>query len=381
MGSVATSWETKTSSPERVASAFAQALGQVRNPAGALVFASGALAGDLESVARAIAGHGTQVPLTVVAAGGVLTERGEIEDQSAAAGVVWAGGRSEIVEIVPGDDDDVSESLARVLGDRTGKTSPTVLLFLQPDGFGPSTLEPLRDLRGTPHVFGAGTVGEPGAVGLDATGRVVSGSVAMILRGVSAPVVRTAHSCRLLGPLRPVTECRGALLVAIDGEPALDVLAAHGESLADRPLLLLVLADEPDLRSGETGRPALVVRGIQGVDPDRRAIVVSDELREGMRVAFAVRDGRAAREDFEAMTRELEREIAGAAPRFGVYLNCAGRGSGLYGAHDIDAKILRARFPGLPFAGMASSFEIAPHFGRPTMQLYTGVFALFTSPS
>jgi small ligand-binding sensory domain FIST len=145
--------------------------------------------------------------------------------------------------------------------------------------------------------------------------------------------------------------------------------------------LLLVLADEPDLRSGETGRPALVVRGIQGVDPDRRAIVVSDELREGMRVAFAVRDGRAAREDFEAMTRELEREIAGAAPRFGVYLNCAGRGSGLYGAHDIDAKILRARFPGLPFAGMASSFEIAPHFGRPTMQLYTGVFALFTSPS
>jgi hypothetical protein len=35
----------------------------------------------------------------------------------------------------------------------------------------------------------------------------------------------------------------------------------------------------------------------------------------------------------------------------------------------------------LPFAGMASSFEIAPHFGRPTMQLYTGVFALFTSPS
>ncbi|HEX4336218.1 MAG TPA: FIST C-terminal domain-containing protein [Polyangiaceae bacterium] len=381
MGTVAVSWEVKTTSPERVAASFAQAVAQVKKPAGGLVFASGALAEDPEAIVRAIAILGLNVPVTAVAAAGVLTERGELEDQSAASGVVWAGGRTEIVEIVSADGADVGESLARVLADRTSKTAPTVLLFLQPNGFGPSTLEPLRDLRSTPHVFGAGTVGDPGASGLDASGNIVSGSVAMILRGVPPPVVRTAHSCRLLGPLRPITAVRGALLVEIDGEPALDVLAAHGESLADRPLLLMVLADEVDSRSSESGRPALVVRGIQGVDPDRRAIVVSDEVREGMRVAFAVRDGRAAREDFEAMSRELEREIAGAAPRFGVYLNCAGRGSGLYGAHDVDAKILRARFPGVPFAGMASSFEIAPHFGRPTMQLYTGVFALFTSPS
>jgi small ligand-binding sensory domain FIST len=381
MGTVAASWETKTTSPERVAAAFVQCLAQLKKPGGALVFTSGTLASDPEAIAGAIAATGSTVPVAVVSAGGVLTERGEIEDQSAAAGVVWSGGRMEIVEILPGDDDDVGESLARVLGDRTGKTAPTVLLFLQPDGFGPATLEPLRNLRSTPHVFGAGTVGEAGAAAIDASGRIVSGSVAVILRGISAPVVRTAHSCRLLGPLRPITACRGALLVEIDGLPALDVLAAHGESLADRPLLLLVLADEPESRSGEGGRPALVVRGIQGVDPDRRAILVSDEMREGMRVAFAVRDARAAREDFESMTRDLEREIAGAAPRFGVYLNCAGRGSGLYGAHDIDTKILRARFPGLPFAGMASSFEIVPHSGRPTMQLYTGVFALFTSPS
>jgi hypothetical protein len=30
---------------------------------------------------------------------------------------------------------------------------------------------------------------------------------------------------------------------------------------------------------------------------------------------------------------------------------------------------------------MASSFEIAPHLGKPALQLYTGVVALFTSPS
>jgi small ligand-binding sensory domain FIST len=146
-------------------------------------------------------------------------------------------------------------------------------------------------------------------------------------------------------------------------------------------LLFAVLADEPASGPTEGGRAALVVRGIQGVDPDRRALVISEEIREGMRVTFGVRDARAARDDMEAITRELERDIAGAAPRFGLYVNCAGRGSSLYGSHDVDSKILKTRFPGLPFAGMASSFEIAPRLGRPTLQLYSGVFALFTSPS
>jgi small ligand-binding sensory domain FIST len=75
------------------------------------------------------------------------------------------------------------------------------------------------------------------------------------------------------------------------------------------------------------------------------------------------------------------RETAGSAPRFGVYVNCAGRGASLYGSADVDARIIRGRFPELPFAGISSSFEIAPHAGAPVMQLYTGVLSLFTSPS
>lgn len=380
-GALASSWEAKTTSPERAASAFEQALGQVRKPSAALVFVSGSLADGVETVARAIAARGTPVPVVIAGGGGVLTERGEIEDQAAATGIVWSGGRAEIVPLLKGEDDDVGESLLRVLGDRTGKTAPAVLLFLRPQGFSPSTLAPLADLPGTRHVFGAGTVGDPGVASVDPTGQITTGSLAMILRGITAPVIRTAHSSRLLGPLRPITQCRGALLLEIDGEPALDVLAAHGERVANRQLLFLVLAGEPDPNTPETGRPPLLIRGIQGIDPDRRALVVSEEIREGMRIAFAVRDPRAAREDFEAMTRELERDIAGALPRFGLLIDCAGRGSGLYGAHDVDTKILKARFPGMPFAGMASSFEIAPHFGRPAMQLYNGVVALFTSPS
>jgi small ligand-binding sensory domain FIST len=381
MGALAASWDIKATNPERVASAHAHACSQIRNPSGALICVSGPLTAAVENLARAVAAERYPFPVVIASGNGVLTERGEIEEQGAAAGLVWSGGRMELAALVPGDGGDLSDSLARVLGDRTGKTTPTVLLFLESTGFAPSTLAPTQDLRGTRHVFGAGTVGTPGAAGIEAGGRILTGSIAMVLRGLSAPAIRTAHSCRLLSQLRPITECRGSLLTEIDGEPALDVLAGFGERLADRPLLLIALADEVRPDAPESGRPPLVIRGIQGIDPDRRALVLSEELRRGMRIAFAVRDPRAARDDLEAMTRELDRDIAGAAPRFGIYVNCAGRGTSLYGAPDVDSKILRTRFPGVPFVGLASSFEIAPHFGRPTMQLYSGVFALFTSPS
>jgi small ligand-binding sensory domain FIST len=181
-------------------------------------------------------------------------------------------------------------------------------------------------------------------------------------------------------PLRSISEIRGSMVVRIEGEDALDVLNSVGADLADQPLVFAVLAEQA--RAGEeSARPELVLRAVQGVDPVRRGLVVSDEVRVGMRMAFAVRDGSAARADLEAATRDLQRELMGAAPRFGVYVNCAGRGSALYGAHDVDTRILKSRFGNVPLAGMQSAFEIAPHAGRPTLQLYTGVVALFTAPS
>ena len=42
---------------------------------------------------------------------------------------------------------------------------------------------------------------------------------------------------------------------------------------------------------------------------------------------------------------------------------------------------VEARFGEIPWIGLFSSFEIAPHGGEPALQLYTGVVGLFTSPS
>jgi small ligand-binding sensory domain FIST len=109
--------------------------------------------------------------------------------------------------------------------------------------------------------------------------------------------------------------------------------------------------------------------------------VVSDEVEEGMLMTFGVRDRRAARGDLERLSRQINRDMAGAAPLCALYVNCGGRGRALYGRGNVDTKILTERFGDIPIAGMQSSFEIAPYGGSASFQLYTGVLSLFSALS
>src|SRR5690606_8127299 len=174
----------------------------------------------------------------------------------------------------------------------------------------------------------------------------------------------------------------GSMLLEIDGEQALDVLSAAGNELEGQPLIFAALAKEPDSTGSALGRtPELLLRPIQGVDPTRRGIVLGDEVQDADLAAFAIRDAAAARSDLEQMVREVALGSAGAAPSFALYVNCAGRGSGLYSTANVDIRLLRSRFGDVPIAGLQSSFELAPYHDQLALHLYTGVLALFTSPS
>jgi small ligand-binding sensory domain FIST len=246
-------------------------------------------------------------------------------------------------------------------------------VFARPRGFGPPALEPLAGLR-FGAIAGGGTTGDDRVLSL-APGRApkLADAGALVLRGLTPPVVRVSPACRLLTPLAPITATRGPQVLEIAGQRALEVLSASAQNLSGQPLVLAALA------AGEP--PALLVRAIQGVDPTRQGVHISEEVRPGMRIAFAVRDAAAARADLEATTLRLLRDTAGAAPRFLLYMSCAGRGSSLYGTPDVDVRILKSRFPDVPIAGMHSSFELASHEGAPALELYCGVLALSTLPS
>jgi small ligand-binding sensory domain FIST len=377
----AQSFEVRSSNPERVVAGFLAAVEEVPRASSAILFIAGALLERHAALARLLASRNLGFPLLLVGGSGVLSERGEIEGASAATGLVWSGGTAGIGIIDSNHGDEgLREGLEGFLADAGSRA--TCMLFVPPGGFTPKAIQRLGRCSLGTHVFGGGAVGEPGVIAVGADGEVVTGrAVAMSFRGFGQTRVRTTHSCRLLGPLRPITEARGSLVLKLGGEPALDVLTQFGHNLKGQPLVFTVLAQSATQRDAADGRPEILVRGVQGIDPHARGLVVSDEVREGMFMTFGIRDGQAARDDLERLTRELRRDIAGAAPLSAVYVNCGGRGRSLYGRSNVDTRILRERFGEIPVAGMQSSFEIAPYGDSPSFQLYTGVVALFSELS
>lgn len=379
--------------PAKAARALAQAAQRVKNPSGAMVFAAGALGARLVELGRAVGNALPGIPVCLAAGAGVVSERGEVEGQSAATGIVWSGGVAQPFYVNGQSAESVGSRLSEALrNSETHGKSATAVVFARPNGLAPHVLEPLGELRRT-RVIGAGTVGDAPVVSITADGTVSPGAAGgMLLWGLTAPLVRASPACRLLMPLKIISKTRGSMVLEIEGAPALEVLSSVAEGLEDQPLIFVALAPPPQPErigsiapdaEAERGpeRPEVLIRAVQGVDPVRRGLLVSDEVRPGMRLAFAVRDAKAAREDLQAAVRELLREAHGAAPRFGIYLNCAGRGSSLYGQRDVDLKILKARLGELPLAGMQSSFEVSEVGGKPALQLYTGVLGLFTAPS
>jgi len=369
----------KGQSAARVAAGLVESFRGFRQASAGLVFLGGSLGDRVQEIAEPLATAALGFPLLVASGAGVISERGELENEPAACALAFRGGKPEAIVTTAANHDDAAAALATRLAALGRGQGSTALVFAQSEGFSVDSIEPLLDAR-TANLIGAGTQGSAPIAAIDREGRLGLGMLgALLMRGLTPARVRSSPACRLLMPLRPITAARGPLLSEIAGEPALEVLKGAAAGLEGQPLVLTVLA--PETTPQDSARSELIVRGIQGVDPARQAIVLSGELKPGWRVAFAVRDGAAARADLELCMRDLGREVAGAAPLFGVYLSCAGRGTPLHDGPDVDLRIVRGRFPDVPLVGMHSAFEIAPFDGRPAVHFYTGVLALFTAPS
>lgn len=366
--------EIRTSRPERVVNALARQVGESRGSG--LLFVSGALAAHGLELARDLALEVPSSSWLVIPSAGVLSERGEIEGDSAAVGILIGESldtlMSERVEAEFGSHLKAHLDLA---------AGSSALVFVRGDRQDHGWLASLNlSAQGDPpRIFGGGTLPH-----LDLhhvkDGTIRSGSIAaLVMRGSRFARICASSACRLLSPLGVVTRSRGPMLHEIDGQPALERLGESTATMTEHPLILLAVAAGPSPLSPE-GR-TLALRPIQGVDPNRGSLILQDEVPEGTRVAFAVRDAHRARTDLEAQLRALARGCAGTEPEFGVFLSCAGRGSALYKSPDVDVRIIRSQFPKMPFVGMHSTFEMGPLGGEVAPQVYAGVLGVFCRPS
>ena len=345
---------------------------------------------DHDEYAGVLRGVHQRLPGAVVAgcsATGVLTGDEELETASAVAVLVLAGDptlpRPIVVRELRHD--------ARAAGGRLGRAAKEALR----GDLGGAALAVLVDpgeLDAADFILGIAE----SAPGLLLTGAGASGGargsrvfvddgayadscIGLLLPPALHPTFGMTQGCQGLSEPMTITAADGNLILEIDGRSPQEILRkmladprnrALGPAMAEH-----LLAGIGDLIS--TGRSDYVVRPFAVTEDDDRTLAVAEPVRAGQTIRFTLRDAIGARDDMKAMLDE-QADARGdvAPPRFGVYFNCAGRGSALYGQPGLDPELIRRRFGKLPVVGIESSFEIAPACGRPRIHMFTGVLLL-----
>lgn len=211
---------------------------------------------------------------------------------------------------------------------------------------------------------------------------LTQGAVGVALSGNVAVDTVVAQGCRPIGDLMSVTGCRGNLLNELDGRPVFEVLQeifdGLGEDereLARSALFIGVLMDE--FRE-EPGPGDFLIRNLIGVDSRHGAIAVGENLQEGMRLRFHLRDAEASAEDLHAILTNYGKAAGDPEAISGALLfSCLGRGEGLYGAPGHDTHVFHEHLGEVPVGGFFCNGEIGPVGGTTFLHGYTSSFGLF----
>lgn len=226
--------------------------------------------------------------------------------------------------------------------------------------------------RTLPPIVGAGTMqvvaAQPHREPEPASAALLSVSTSL---GVAVAV---SPAARLVTPWMKVEEMDGPFVLRAGGRPMLDVVTQHAGG--GKPTDTLLVA----LRGADDATPPLL-RAIAGADPARNAVAVGDVLPRDAQIALAVRDPDAAKADLSARLATVSRGLGGGTAAAALMFTCAGRGSRFFRRGDVDAGIVRARFPSVPSAGMQSAFELAPWGEASRVHLYAAACTVFYRPS
>ncbi len=317
---------------------------------------------------------------------GVIAGDREIESGPGVAVLAVRSDRIEACGLIVPLDGDETRSAAGEIG--ALQRSRPGLSFLLPDPFASpldSLLHDLKEVAPGARTIGAAASGDPhlGHTFQYYGRNVATRSVALLhLSGSVNATIGITQGCQPLGNPCRVTRCQGNIVHSLDGRPALDALRSRMPAGVRNALerlgghLFVGIPPQPGQERFEHGE--YLVRGLLGIDPKEGSIAVGTTVEEGQPILLLLRDPQAAREDLKGMLDRLGTATGDNPPRFGLYFNCAARGSSLYGHPGIDTAFIASRFPGLPIIGFFGNAEIAPLHGSNLIFTHTGVLALIT---
>jgi small ligand-binding sensory domain FIST len=224
-------------------------------------------------------------------------------------------------------------------------------------------------------------------------------------------ISRVTQGCTPVAKEHTVTAAEHNVAVALDGEPALDVMLRELKVSLDAPqqalevvrstLVGLAMGEETDkplnaLRQTGNFGDEVTVRHIIGLDPGRRGVAVAAVVPEGSKWVFCQRSVQAARADLTRICAEIREELEPqelpmetvqalrsseleAAPHparrisGALYVSCTGRGGAHFGGPSAEMQLVRRALGDVPLVGFFAGGEIAHHH----VYGYTGVLTVF----
>ena len=212
-------------------------------------------------------------------------------------------------------------------------------------------------------------------------GESVRRHAAIIL--VFPPAVRAdtvvLHGCRPISTFMEITRIDGAVVYELDGEPALEVIERMlGLRLENGLSLTATLGEKQGDPFAPYDENAYVNRLILGSNREAGSIILFEpDFRVGTKVQIMSRDNALMLDSARNGTAMIPARKLGREPFLGIYIDCAGRASGLSGAEIEEAALVQRNFaPSVPLLGFYSGVEVAPFDGYSRPLDWTGVLTV-----
>lgn len=205
-----------------------------------------------------------------------------------------------------------------------------------------------------------------------------NGAVGVAFSGPLEIDIIVSQGCRPVGQPLTVTKVRENVVLTLEGEPPLIQLQRmiNELSAADQALLQHGLFIGRAINSNQKvlGRGDFLIRGVMGLDRQNGAMVVGDQIAQGEKIQFHLRDASTAEEDLEMM---LTPQMLYEPPTGALLFSCNGRGTRLYDHPDGDISTLRKIVGEINLAGFFCAGEIGPVGGQNFLHGHTASIALF----
>jgi small ligand-binding sensory domain FIST len=190
-----------------------------------------------------------------------------------------------------------------------------------------------------------------------------------------------SQGCTPIGEPWTITSAEKNVIHQIARKPAYQVLVETFQSLskadqqhAQRNLLVGLAVNEyqEDFKRGD-----FLIRNIMGVDPKSGSMAIGAMPRTGQTMQFQLRHAAAADEDMRQMLERARLELGHRELAAGLLCCCNGRGEGLFGEADHDAKVVADKLGPLPLAGFFCNGEIGPDGNKTFVHGFTASLGLF----